>query len=130
MSPLPIKLLTSAEASAAVGTVSFIGILFIAIPLILSVGLGFIPADIAGKKGYSFRLFWLFGFFLFIPALIVALCIEDKNAPPPQPYRYYRQPDVFSGADELKKYSELHDSGAITDEEFEKVKADILGKQL
>ena len=54
-----------------------------------AVGLAFIPATIARNKGYSFGGFWVFGFFFFIIALIVALCLEDKRS---QQYRQYQQP--------------------------------------
>lgn len=59
----------------------------------IAVGLAFIPATIARKKGYSYGGFWAFGFFLFIPALIVALVIQDKTQPTyQQPYQPYQQP--------------------------------------
>lgn len=90
--------------------------------LLLCIGLGFIPASLAKKKGYSLGLFWLFGFFLFFPALIVSLCISDKNAP----HQYFQSPVSGSTADELKKYSELHEQGVITDEEFAKIKGKFL----
>lgn len=123
MSTLHIKQL-SAAAGSADSAISYIGIFFIIIPLILFVGLAFIPASIVKKKGYSFGLYWLFGFFLFFPALIVSLCIEDRN----DPRQHYQQTASVSTADELKKYSELHNQGVITDEEFEKVKSNILNK--
>ena len=47
--------------------------------LLVAIGLAFIPAFIAKKKGYSSVGFYFFGLFLFIPALIVALVIRDKN---------------------------------------------------
>ena len=47
---------------------------------ILASLLGLIPAFIARKKGRSFGLFWLFGFFFFIIALIIVLLLE--KAPP------------------------------------------------
>lgn len=53
-------------------------IICLAAPL-AAIGLAFIPASVARKKGYSFGGFWAFGFFLFIPAIIVALCLEDKT---------------------------------------------------
>jgi hypothetical protein len=62
------------------------------------VGLAFIPATIARNKGYSYGGFWAFGFFFFVIALIVSLCISDKTYPqyyrPPyqQPYQPYGQP--------------------------------------
>jgi hypothetical protein len=49
------------------------------LPLLLVVGLAFIPARIAGRKGYSALAFYVFGFFLFLPALIVAIVIRDKR---------------------------------------------------
>ena len=52
--------------------VLIIGILAI---LILPV----IPASIAKKRGYSAVGFYFFGLFLFVPALIVALVIQDKQ---------------------------------------------------
>ena len=63
-------------------------ILFILLGIAACVGLAFIPANIAKKKGYSYGGFWAFGFFLFVPALIVALLIDDKTLPPP----YYGNP--------------------------------------
>jgi len=63
--------------------------------MLIGVGLAFIPATIARKKGYSYGGFWVFGFFLFLPALIVALVIQDKTAPQGyqgyQPYPPYQQ---------------------------------------
>jgi hypothetical protein len=47
-------------------------------PLLLGLGLGFIPANIAKKKGYSFGWFYVFGVLFFIVALIVALSMKDK----------------------------------------------------
>jgi len=59
-----------------------------------AVGLAFIPANIARKKGYSYGGFWALGFFFFIVGLIVALCLTDKNVPQyGQPYQQpYGQP--------------------------------------
>ncbi|MCJ7612948.1 MAG: hypothetical protein MUP19_11875, partial [Candidatus Aminicenantes bacterium] len=50
--------------------------------IILASLLGFIPAFIAKKKGHSFGLFWMFGFFFFPIALIAALLMK-KAAPVP-----------------------------------------------
>lgn len=47
--------------------------------LIIAVLLGLIPASIASSKGRSFGIWWLYGFLLFIVALIHSLCIQ-KNA--------------------------------------------------
>lgn len=65
-----------------------IGVLiYCIVVLAVSAGLGFIPATIAKNKGYSFGLWWLYGWLLFIIALIHALVLPDKNAQrnyPPQ----------------------------------------------
>ena len=74
-----------------------IGVAGIIISLIVglgaAIGLAFIPATMARKKGYSYGGFWAFGFFLFVPAIIVAAVIEDKNRPAYPPYgQPYQQP--------------------------------------
>lgn len=109
----------------------------------LSAVLGIIPATIARKKGYSYGLFWLFGFFLFLPALIVVCCIEDKTKPKPPTAVYIAQPyvqpyappaapaapsDSPSPVDELQHYKDLLDRGAISQEEYDAVKAKLLNK--
>lgn len=111
--------------------------------LAISVALGFIPATIARKKGYSQGLFWLFGFFLFLPAIIVACCIEDKTKPKPPTAVYVAQPyappyappaapaapaDSTSPVDELQRYKDLLDRGVISQEEYDAVKAKLLNK--
>lgn len=111
--------------------------------LVISAALGFIPATIARKKGYSQGLFWLFGFFLFLPAIIVACCIEDKTKPKTptavyvaQPYAQPYAPPAAPAApssspspiDELQRYKDLLDQGAISQEEYDAVKAKLLNK--
>ncbi len=118
------------------------GIITLVILLILlgagiAVGLAFIPAYMAGKKGYSFGLFWLFGFFLLIPAIIVAAVIEPKAqqqaasnagpqyAPPPPVQGYTEAP--ASNPDKLKQLEKLVEQGFITESEFEARKKELLG---
>ena len=48
-------------------------------PLLLCLGLAFIPANIAKKKGYSAGGFYVFGVLFFLIAVIVALCLRDKT---------------------------------------------------
>ncbi|MBR0403791.1 MAG: SHOCT domain-containing protein [Eggerthellaceae bacterium] len=79
--------------------------------LILSLLLAVIPARIAKGKGYSFGGFYVFGFFFFIIALIVALVMKDKNESKP---------------DQLLQYKKLLDEGVITQEEFDKKKSELL----
>lgn len=54
--------------------------------LIVAAVLGLIPATIAKNKGYSFGLWWFYGWMLFIVAIIHVLFIPNKNArqTPPQ----------------------------------------------
>lgn len=111
--------------------------------LVISAALAFIPAYLARKKGYSQGLFWLFGFFLFLPAIIVACCIEDKTKPKPPTAVYVAQPyappyappaappapsSSPSPVDELQRYKDLLDRGAISQEEYDAVKAKLLNK--
>ena len=48
--------------------------------LALAAALGLIPANIAKKKGHSFGLWWLYGWLLFIVAIIHVQFISDKTA--------------------------------------------------
>src|SRR5262249_44622495 len=47
--------------------------------IVVVVGLSFIPAVIAQRKGRPFFLWWLFGFFCFLPALIASLVVSDRS---------------------------------------------------
>ena len=48
--------------------------------LIPCIGLGFIPASIARTKGYDyFGLWWLYGWLLFVVAMIHTLLLKDKR---------------------------------------------------
>ncbi len=95
--------------------------------LIVAAGLAFIPASIAKKKGYSFGLWWFYGWLLFIVAIIHVSLIPDKIAPQ-EPVSKNVSPcaSELGIADELKKYKELLDSGAITEDEFQAKKQDLL----
>lgn len=88
------------------------------ITLLIAAGLGLIPANIAKKKGYSFGLWWFYGWMLFIVAIIHVQFIPDKNVP--QPYT------GVGRADELKKYKQLYDDGTLTKEEYEEKKKQLL----
>lgn len=92
--------------------------------------LGLIPANIAKEKGYSFGLWWFYGWMLFIVAIIHVQFIPDKNMSG-DAYRPssipYTPPTQLSAADELKQYKDLMDQGVITPEDFEKKKKQIMG---
>ena len=97
------------------------------VTLIVSAGLAFIPANIAKNKGYSFGLWWFYGWMLFIVALIHALLMKDKNENNiVNTGAGIDMQAIQSSADELKKYKELYDMGVLTEEEFERKKRQIL----
>ena len=94
------------------------------IGIILAAGLAFIPASIAKRKGYSFGLWWVYGCMLFIVAVIHVSLIPNKNTP--QETVSKSVPPELGIAEELKKYKDLLDSGAITEDEFQAKKQDLL----
>lgn len=49
------------------------------VTLIIAVVLGLIPAFIAKSKGRDFILWWVYGFALFIVALIHSLCMKPNE---------------------------------------------------
>lgn len=103
------------------------------IAIMIDLFLGLIPANLAKEKGYGdqFGIWWIYGIFLLPIAFIHALALKDKTT------SYFDMPTVITvqrtntsanhfSADELKKYKELLDSGAITQEEYEIKKRQIL----
>ena len=93
--------------------------------LIIAAGLGFIPAEIAKRKGReNYWAWWFYGWMLFIVALIHSLCMADYNA---TAETSVRTAPVNGSADEIMRYKELLDSGAITQEEFDAKKKQLLG---
>jgi len=108
-------------------------ILAILISLGAKIGLAFIPANIAKKKGYGFGGFFVLGLFFFLIGLIVSLCLDDKNA---QMYQMTNAihsinnnptpTQTSSVGDELKKYNDLRQQDAISQEEYESLKAKLL----
>lgn len=91
--------------------------------LAIAAGLGFIPANIAKKKGYSLGLWWFYGWMLFIVAIIHVNLIPDKNAQAGAA----QGRAAISTADALKQFKDLLDSGAITQAEYEAKKKELLG---
>lgn len=99
------------------------------ITLAVAAALGFIPANIAKKKGHSFGLWWFYGWMLFIVAIIHVQFIEDYNAPQKKmnSVSSYNPTSLgYSTADEIKKYKELLDQGVITEAEFNRKKEQLL----
>lgn len=89
------------------------------ITLSIAALLGLIPANIAKNKGYSFGLWWFYGWMLFIVAIIHVQFIPDKNNP-------VTTSSNVSYADELKKYCDLKDQGVISEAEFQEKKNQLL----
>lgn len=99
-----------------------------------------IPATIAKNKGYSFGVWWFYGFVLWIIALIHSLCLKDKVAVKTrrneEKQRYEleetklemenKAKQNFSKFDLLIKYKQMLDDGVLTQEEFEKEKKKVL----
>ena len=106
--------------------------MYYVVVLAIAAALGLIPANIAKNKGYSFGLWWFYGWMLFIVAIIHVQFIPDKNAPQTPymsgniPYTPPMQTNTQSVADELKKYKELFDQGVLTKEEFNTKKEQLL----
>lgn len=49
-------------------------VIFVAVLLAIA----WIPASMARKKGYSFGVFYIFGFLMFLPAVVTAAMLRDK----------------------------------------------------
>lgn len=94
--------------------------MYYVVTLSIAALLGLIPANIAKNKGYSFGLWWFYGWMLFIVAIIHVNFIPDKNNP------ISSTNNNVSSADELKKYNALKEQGVITEEEFQEKKNQLL----
>jgi hypothetical protein len=49
--------------------------------ILIWIAIAFWPARVAGRKGHSFILYFLFSLVFFPAALIVAYLVSDKTAP-------------------------------------------------
>ena len=85
--------------------------------LVMSIIFGCIANVINTKKGYDGGFAW--GFLLWIIGVIIVGCRPEKNNS--------RNSAKITEADEIKKYKELLDSGAITQEEYDSKKKQLLG---
>ena len=90
-------------------------VLVVIFVILLLGGIALIPSSIASKKGYSALGFYFFGLFLFIPALIVAICIVDKDI-------QFEKDNL----DLLLRYNQAYSKGLISKEAFEKRKKELL----
>jgi len=82
--------------------------------LIISLFLGLIPASIAKGKGYSFGLWWIYGWLLFIVALIHAGMIPDRNGPGALNTPQYYSPPPSKSADEFQQESVTEEEATLT----------------
>jgi len=78
--------------------------------------LGLITGFIAKSKGYSFGAWWLYGFLIFIIAIIHVLVIPNK--------KNIEQKVI----NELERYKKLFEEGIITEEEFDSKKEELKAK--
>ena len=81
--------------------------------------IGCLPAWIAQTKGHNFVLWWIYGALLFIVALPHSLMLKAEPKPAPKP-------TAVDVADELAKFADLKEKGAISEEEFQAQKARIM----
>lgn len=60
---------------------SFVSWLVWMVCLLVWIAIAFWPARVAGRKGHSFFLFFLFSLVFFPAALIVAYLVQDRTNP-------------------------------------------------
>ncbi|MBR3000741.1 MAG: SHOCT domain-containing protein [Oscillospiraceae bacterium] len=93
--------------------------------LIVDAALGIIPGKIAERKGHSFWLWWFYGWMLFIFAIIHVQFIEDYTKAETESKNLVLESKA-SAPDQLLKYKQLLDAGAITEKEFQEKKRQLL----
>lgn len=99
------------------------------IVLVMAAILGLIPACIAKSKGHSFVLWWVYGWMLFIVAIIHVQFIPDLNKKNTEKHSStipYAPSSLGTVADEIQKYKSLLDEGAITEDEYQEKKKQLL----
>ena len=109
--------------------------------LIIAALLAFIPANIAKNKGYEFGTWYIYGLFLFIIAFVHSMILKDisdeieyeedeeENKDKSKEEMIVEDVESNKELDKIKiitMYKKLLDDNALTQEEFEKVKKDIL----
>ena len=96
-----------------------------ALTLVIAAGLGIIPGKIAEKKGHSFWMWWFYGWMLFIVAIIHVQFIDDKTKI--EEIRKAKEEEKrIAAPDQLLKYKKLLDEGAISEQEYQTIKKQIL----
>ena len=78
--------------------------------------LGLITGFIAKSKGYSFGAWWLYGFLIFIVAIIHVLFIPNK--------KNIEQKVI----NDLERYKKLLEDGIISEEDFKSKKEELKAK--
>lgn len=87
-----------------------VGVLGFVFAILIALIFGYFAQKFGARKGYGDAACFAAGFFLGIIGLIVILLLPDKK----------------SAADDLLSYKQLLDSGAITQEEFDAKKKELL----
>lgn len=91
-----------------------VGVLGFVFVILIALIFGYFAQKFGARKGYGDAACFAAGFFFGIVGLIVILLLPDKNN------------ESKSAADELLGYKQLLDSGAITQEEFDEKKKELL----
>lgn len=108
-----------ATAKTSKGSTGSFGIKIILFIIIIGISIifGRITESMNKEKGYDTGFAW--GFWLWVIGIIVVACRPERNNG--------NNSMRITEADEIAKYKELLDSGAITEEEYEVKKKQILG---
>lgn len=93
---------------------------YIIVMLLVGAVFGVICGRIAQRKGYSYWSYFALGFLLSAIGLIVVLIMQDKSG------GNSGGSGGSSNADELLKYKQLLDAGAITQSEYDSKKKELL----
>ena len=89
--------------------------------LVLTVLIGIVCGGISGRialrKGYTYWPYFFLGLLLSVIGVVVVLLMQDKSG---------GSSGTMGKADELLKYKQLLDAGAITQREFNQKKSELL----
>lgn len=103
--------------------------LYIILSLSAAAALAFIPASIAKEKGYSFSLWWVYGWLLFAVAIIHVICLPDRNTDDAKVSKLYNEPMKISYVEELRKLRSQYENGDISKEELERKTEELLSQK-